>query len=240
MRRLGFADVDRYLAEVMSAAGSEERVALISALTTNVTSFFREPLHHRLFRSQVIPGLIKKLSHGQRVRIWSAGCSEGMEPFSLAMDLVDSVPPELLAGVRLLGTDIHPDVIARARTGTLRSAQLSGLSDEQRARFVTEDSRDGPRLSPELRRMVTFNQLNLLAPWPMRHRFDAIFCRNVVIYFTDAATRSLWPRFADALHPAGWLFIGHSERVAEDDTRLSLVGPTTYRLGALALPSEAP
>ncbi len=231
LRILDLPDFDAYADLVTGDGGRTEISAMISALTTNLSHFFREKHHFEIFRADVLPPLIARARAGGRVRVWSAGCSNGQEPFSIAMTLLDAGMPAD-ADVRILGTDIDPEVIRFARAGVYAEPMLTGLSDQARATYLEQSvGEDGARwqVRAPLRDLVKFRVLNLLEDWPMRGRFDAIFCRNVVIYFDDDARRRLWPRLARALEPGGFLFIGHSERVAGPARRLlSNTNVTTY------------
>jgi chemotaxis protein methyltransferase CheR len=240
LRVLGMADYTAYLALIGSDAGHGERRAMISALTTNVTQFFREAHHFEAFATHILPGLIAHARRGGRVRIWSAGCSTGQEPLSIAMTILSQAADAAKMDIRVLATDIDEVVIAHARAGRYDAAALSAIPGEHRARFVT-DAQDGPQLTDGPAQIVRFHQLNLHAAWPMTRSFDAIFCRNVAIYFTVETQAALWPRFASVLAPRGWLFVGHSERVPSGaDSHFMGCGITTYRLrgGVPGTPGE--
>jgi len=233
LRALRLSSFDDYCALVSGNDGGEERREMISALTTNVTHFFREDHHFERLKAEVLPTLFKKLSTGGRVRIWSAGCSTGQEPYSIAMTILDSAAYSSSMDIRILATDIDPKVISQGRAGCYNENTLSGLPDNLREKYF--DHTKGDRgstwtASSEVRNLVSFRELNLLHNWPMQGKFNVIFCRNVVIYF-DAATQSrLWKRFSTALDPAGWLFLGHSERVSDDCGALfTNQGLTAYR-----------
>lgn len=242
LRILALPDFESYCRLVESADGAGERDAMISALTTNVSHFFREDHHFAILREKVLPGLIARASAGGRIRIWSAGCANGQEPYSIAMTLRDA-GLRRDADIRILATDIDPNVIAHARAGLYPETMLSGLPDALRRAHFTQVP-EGPGIAwqvrSELREMIAFRELNLLRAWPMRGRFDAIFCRNVVIYF-DADTQSqLWPRFAGALEPDGWLFLGHSERISDDGLPYFLSrGMTSYQRSERAARAQA-
>jgi chemotaxis protein methyltransferase CheR len=230
LRALGMLDYAAYVALIGSHAGRDERRAMISALTTNVTQFFREAHHFETFATHVLPGLIAHARRGGRVRIWSAGCSTGQEPLSIAMTILSQAADAAAMDIRVLATDIDQVVIAQARAARYDAAALWAIPAEHRARFVTVGP-DGPRLSDGPSQIVRFQELNLHAAWPMTGCFDAIFCRNVAIYFTVETQAALWPRFASVLSPGGWLFIGHSERVPSGtDSPFMGCGITTYRL----------
>lgn len=217
LRALNLPDFEAYCRLVQSSDGQAELGSMISALTTNVSHFFREEHHFQLFRERLVPRLREKAEAGQRIRIWSAGCSNGQEPYSIAMTLHQEGLPEN-ADIRILATDIDPTVIEHARAGRYGETMISGLSPAHRDRFFTPVEQVAEptwQVTPSVRKLVTFRELNLLRDWPMRGRFDAIFCRNVVIYFDADTQARLWPRFARAMEPDGWLFLGHSERISE-------------------------
>lgn len=230
LRRLGLPDFASYYRLILQPGADSELQALTSAVTTNVTSFFRGPDQFAAL-TELLPELQERISKGQRVRIWSAGCSTGQEPYSIAMTILDQWPEAVRADLRILATDIDANVVLQARIGTY---DLDGIDLESSAvlsRFVSPGPRDRMiTVAPAVKSLVRFEQLNLLCPWPFRGQFDIIFCRNVVIYF-DAETRhNLWRRFAERLDPGSWLFVGHSERVDHDLQRwIKPLGVTRYQ-----------
>ncbi len=230
VRRLGLSDFASYRRLIEKPGAAKELEALTSAVTTNVTSFFRGP-DQFVALTELLPELRERVTKGNRVRIWSAGCSTGQEPYSIAMTILDQWPEAVRADVRILATDIDANVVAEARQGhfDVQGVDVSG-SDVLR-KFVSPGPRTGQiTIAPNVRSIVRFEQLNLLGHWPFRGQFDIIFCRNVVIYF-DAETRhKLWRRFAERLDPGSWLFVGHSERVDQSLQRwLRSAGVTRYR-----------
>ncbi len=233
LRALNMSTYDQYCALVASDAGAAERRELVSVLTTNVSHFFREDHHFDRLKEDVLPEMFQNLKAGKRVRIWSAGCSNGQEPYSIAMAILDFAPLPPNADLRILGSDIDPNVISFARNGTYDQTMLSGLPDRQKdAYFKPVSSGHGPawQAQDSLKNLVAFRELNLLHTWPMKGKFDIIFCRNVVIYFDEQTQAALYKKFAEVLPPGGWLFLGHSERVSEDHLKaLPPVGMTTYR-----------
>jgi chemotaxis protein methyltransferase CheR len=198
---------------------------MLTALTTNVTRFFREPHHFDHLKRQLVRWA-PAVRAGGRLRLWSAGCSTGQEPYSMAMTLLEAMPDAGGLDVRILATDIDPAVLETARAGRYAEEALEGVPAEARRAFLkAEDGRW--TMSEALRELIVFNELNLMNPWPIRGRFQAIFCRNVAIYFEAAAQERLWGRLTDALTADGRLYIGHSERVGEG--RLVSDGLTVYR-----------
>lgn len=226
LRQLSIPSFAAYRERLRGPDSSDERSALLSALTTNVTRFFREPHHFDALRTQVRETLAPAARRGERVRLWSAGCSLGHEPYSMAMTLLADLPEAGELDVRILATDIDPKVVERARRGQYSDEELEPVPEALAARGRVR--RNGVNeISDAVRGLVSFGVLNLHADWPMKGAFDAIFCRNVAIYFDDQTQARLWSRFADRLTPQGRLYIGHSER-AECDA-LQTDGLTIYR-----------
>jgi chemotaxis protein methyltransferase CheR len=239
LRASGHATLASYCSFLESDAGRRERSELVYSLTTNVTSFFREQHHFDALQERILPDLVARARSGGRVRLWSAGCSSGQEAYSLAMVVLDALPEAARCDLRILATDIDPHVLAQARTALYAEAQVEPVPDRMRRRFLEPaTARDGARawrVAEPVRALVAFRELNLLRDWPMRGRFDVIFCRNVVIYFDRDTQRRLWGRFAAALSAGGHLFLGHSERIDTatcDDFRV--VGTTMYQRAAPA------
>lgn len=232
LRALRLASYDDYCDLVQSAEGAGELGLMISALTTNVSHFFREEHHFDILRDTVLPVMIEKARRGGRVRLWSAGCSNGQEPYTLAMTLLESGATGNM-DIKILATDIDTTVVSHARAGFYPDRMLSGLPDRLRQKYFAADQADnetGFRAEASLKALVSFRELNLLRPWPMQASFDVIFCRNVVIYFDAETQDTLWKRFAAAMAPGSWLFLGHSERVSEGSLDLfEKRGVTAYQ-----------
>lgn len=231
MRQVGMSSFGEYLARVAAAkVDSSERKEFLSALTTNVSSFYRESHHFEFFTKHVIPGISHKLAAGEKVRIWSAGCSSGQEPYSIAMELLLACPDAQAPNVLILGSDIDPEILARAKSAQYTEAEIDGIPADRRGRFL-EKTPDGRfEMCGRIRSLIRFKELNLHGQWPMTGPFDAIFCRNVVIYFDETRQQALWPRFNGLLQKGGHLFLGHSERIHPlNGTGFESAGVTTYR-----------
>ncbi|MEL6170019.1 MAG: protein-glutamate O-methyltransferase CheR [Pseudomonadota bacterium] len=228
---LGLTDFDSYADLVETSAAEDEREAMISALTTNVTSFFRERHHFDLLAETVLPPLVAAAATGTRVRIWSAGCSSGQEPYSLAIALLEAGARAETHNIRILATDIDPPILAAAKAGVYPEEQVAEMPDHLvRTHFERTPSKGEFSVGRMPRALVTFRRLNLIERWPVSGPFDVIFCRNVVIYFSAATQGQLWRRFEALLSDGGHLFVGHSERVPPDlDLPLTPAGVTTYR-----------
>lgn len=230
LRTLRLASFRAYCDLVESPAGADERQAFLSALTTNVTRFFREPHHFEHLSARVLPALARAAAAGERVRLWSAGCSMGHEPYSMAMTVLEAIPDAARLDVKILASDIDPQVVEKARRGLYGAGDIEPVPAPLRARAFSRAGEDRFEVRPEIRALISFRTLNLMDAWPMQGRFDVIFCRNVAIYFDDATQARLWTRFAERLTPEGRLYIGHSERA--NARGLISDGLTVYRLGA--------
>jgi len=229
LRALNLQDFEAYSTLVCSAQGADERRCMISALTTNVSHFFREPHHFDILSQTVLPDLKKRIQSGGRIRIWSAGCSNGQEPYSIAMHLLRAEPLLAQADFKILATDIDPKVIAHAQAGIYTGHQTTGVCEDLKAEFL-QSGDDTFTMTQTVRKHVRFRELNLLADWPMQHRFDAIFCRNVVIYFDHDTQERLWPRFHGSMNADGTLFLGHSERISPPARfGFKTIGTTAYK-----------
>jgi chemotaxis protein methyltransferase CheR len=232
LRKLELDSFHDYCQLVAAPEGAAERLEMLSALTTNVTRFYREPHHFDHLRSHVLPPLLEAARHKARVRIWSAACSTGQEPYSIALTLLSLEPNAAVLDVKILATDIDPRVVADARRGVYPDAALVDVPPDLRKRyFAPTENRGEWQAAEDVRRLVAFRTLNLNADWPMQGKFHVIFCRNVAIYFDEPTQQAVWSRFATKLEPGGWLYIGHSERVTGPaSTRFVSEGVTAYRL----------
>jgi chemotaxis protein methyltransferase CheR len=216
LRALGLENFRQYCALVADAGNVDERQKMIAALTTNVTAFFREAHHFEHLRVKVLPTLLERARQGGRVRLWSAACSTGMEPYSMALAVLELAPDAGDYDLRILATDIDPNVVAEGREGVYPEQVMQPVPDAMKSRWMQSAGPTGSRrwrMGQALRDLVAFRELNLIGQWPMQGRFDVIFCRNVVIYFEETTQARIWSRFAETLHPGGQLYIGHSERL---------------------------
>lgn len=231
LRELGLPSYEAYC-EYLRDAGPEELVGLINAITTNVTSFFRENHHFEALASYMLPEAMKRNGASRRIRIWSAGCSTGEEPHCLAMVAAEVLPSSPRYDLKILATDIDSDVVAAATSGIYPLDRMSSVSQERLKRFFQKGGgeHEGCAVAKqELKSMITFRTLNLLHQWPMKGPFDVIFCRNVMIYFDQPTREKLVNRFSEMLTPGGYLCIGHSESIHAGSAPFKLVGKTIYR-----------
>jgi chemotaxis protein methyltransferase CheR len=234
LRKLGIESFKHYCALVESEHGADERGNMVAALTTNVTRFFREMHHFDHLKLNVLPELIPAIREGIPLRIWSAGCASGEEPYSIALTVLSVMPDAARFNVRILATDINKNVLAIAERGVYSDTAVTPIPRMQRAQWFAptrnKEGRKSWRVGEELRSLVTFRQLNLMDSWPMKRAYHAIFCRNVAIYFPDESHEQIWTRLAALLAPRGCLYVGHSERVNAITDKFQLEGCTTYRL----------
>jgi chemotaxis protein methyltransferase CheR len=232
LEALGLDNCEEYCALLTGPEGERELQPLINVLTTNKTEFFREKHHFHHLATVATPELLKaKLALGtRRLRIWSAGCSSGEEPYSIAMTLCQSVPDLALWDAKILATDIDTDMVEQGRRAIYDAEDLSSVPLGVRAKFVEPVGADKRyRIAPSVRSRVVFKPLNLHDPWPMKGPFDVIFCRNVVIYFDKPTQCRLFDRFADILCDGSYLYIGHSESLYNVTERFRSIGQSIYQ-----------
>ena len=230
LRALKLESFGQYIELIERGEGGEVE-EFVNAVTTNLTSFFREPHHFDYLGREMIPALVSR-GGAHRLRIWCCAASTGEEPYSIAIVLREA--QERLAGwnVKMLATDLDSNVLATGATGVYADERLKGMDPARVARFF--DKGGGAhagkfRVRDELRNLITFKQLNLMNDWPVRGPFDAIFCRNVIIYFDKATQRTLFERMAALQRPGDLLFLGHSESLHRVSDRYELIGRTIYR-----------
>ncbi|MDZ7260505.1 MAG: protein-glutamate O-methyltransferase [candidate division KSB1 bacterium] len=228
LRALGLGSFEQYLKYLKHDTTGQELALMIDALTTNKTSFFREPQHFDYLRRQIVPRLRME---GRKIRFWSAGCSSGEEPFSLAILLREEIPDIDRRDVRILATDISTRMLALARQAVYEENTLWDVPMPLLQKYFTP-VRDKPprtyRVNDNVRAIVRLARLNLIDAWPMKGPFDVIFCRNVMIYFDKDIRQQLIQRFYELLRPGGHLFVGHSESLTVLSHRLRYVQPAVY------------
>ena len=229
LRALGLADFRSYLELIESPEGEVELERMLNALTTNLTSFFREAHHFDHLKNAALRDCMEQQRAGEcRLRLWSSACSTGEEPYSIAMTLLDSEIDLSRVDVRILATDLNTDVLNQASSGCYGASVLTKCPEPCR-RYFQLASDGGGQAKASIRDLIRFRQLNLLGHWPMKGPFDIVFCRNVLIYFDTETKRRLVDRFVDILKPGGWLYLGHSEATSGNHPRLELIGRTIYR-----------
>lgn len=228
LKKLGFVDYSQYLSYLNDNWDSEEQT-LANAITTNLTSFFREAHHFEYLKNEIMPALLKKNYASKKVRIWSAGCSTGEEPYSIAMVLASM--EQRLAGwdIKILASDLDTNILQFAFDGCYQYEifdKVNGIDCLQY--FNTGDDESSIIASNRIKKYIHFKHLNLMESWPMQGGFDIIFCRNVLIYFNMETQKKLIKRFYRLQKPGDHLLIGHSESPQGIDGDYKLIGKTMY------------
>lgn len=222
-----FTQYCRYLEQNLAL----ELTPFINSITTNLTAFFREKHHFDFLLNKALPEIKNSNLRSRRIRIWSAGCSTGEEPYSISMT-VKQASFDRGWDVKILATDLDSNVVKHAKQGVYLENRVEGIDSGLIDRFFRRGSIAGDgklSVKDEVRDLVTFNQLNLMNAWPMKGKFDVIFCRNVIIYFSKETQRALFDRYADLLHDGGYMIIGHSESLHGVSKRFESLGKTIYR-----------
>jgi len=231
LRQLKITSFKEYL-QVARSDGSEERGNFINAITTNLTSFFREEHHFDFLKETVIPPLLQRNASSKKIRIWSAGCSTGEEPYSIAIALYESIPDIESWDVKILATDLDTNVISHGEQGVYDIERIASLSKLRKSTWFLKGR--GPhagsvKVDSRLKSLISFRQLNLMGSWPMRGPFDFMFCRNVVIYFDKDTQKVLFERYSKYLADSAYLFLGHSESLYKVSDKFELLGNTIYQ-----------
>jgi chemotaxis protein methyltransferase CheR len=235
LRALGMPSFADYCAFLFGVAGGDELVRMIDLATTNKTDFFREADHFTYLSQRALPEWLKRYGKGgaRRLTVWSAGCSSGEEPYTLAMVLHEFAAGSVDFDYRILATDICTQVLEKAHLAVYHEERADHIPAYLKRKYLlrSRDKSSGlVRVVPELREKVRFRRLNLMAgDFGMREQIDIIFCRNVIIYFDRPTQEKLLNRLCDHLPPGGYLFMGHSETLSGLDVPLTQVFPTVYR-----------
>ncbi len=231
LRKLGLTDYRSYL-ELLQAPGSVELESFVNSLTTNKTEFFRESHHFDFLHERVFKEIKERAMHGgdKKVRLWCAASSTGEEPYSLAMSLIESFGSASDWDLRILASDIDTDVLATAARGSYGEMAMEYLDGRFQKKYFHRQG-DQYVVDDSLKRLITYRKLNLNnSPWPIHTKFDAIFCRNVMIYFDSPTQRRLVDNLVSMIRPGGYLVIGHSESLLGFTNRLESLGNTIYRV----------
>jgi chemotaxis protein methyltransferase CheR len=233
LREGNFGSFSEYIRYVLDDPTGREFSLLVDSLSTNLTKFFREDQHFEYLRSQLLPRVLaaKQSRHHLRIRGWSAGCSTGEEPYSIAIILLEAIQGAGRWDVKLLATDVSTRVLERAKRGLYEKDRIEPIPLPLRNKYLTRSREDGVDLyevTPALREILIFRYLNLIQDWPVKGPLDFIFCRNVMIYFDKPTQGRLIGRFFDLLAPGGVLFTGHSESLTGIEHKFRYVQPTIY------------
>lgn len=232
LRHYGYKSYGEYYDHIINKDPSgEEMVQMINRVTTNKTDFFRENHHFEFLKQTVFPK-IKANSKDKKVRIWSAACSSGEEPYSIAMAAIEFFGIHSGWDIRILASDIDSEVLTKAENGTYAAERVADVSPERLERFyqpVQGDFGASFQLKDEVRQLIAFRRINFMeSAWPITIQFDAIFCRNVLIYFDEDTKDRVVTRFSDYIKPGGNLFIGHSENITRLTQYFRPLGKTIY------------
>jgi chemotaxis protein methyltransferase CheR len=225
----GYTSYKDYFEFMKSDPTNQELANLLNRLTTNHTYFLREKEHFDYYERIILPWIEHKMND-RDLRIWSAGCSSGQEPYTLSI-----VTMEYLIGrasmwdSTILATDISDRALTVARNGIYPAEELSGMPEEWRRKYFTMHDQYSFRVTPALRDNVAFKNFNLLEPFHIKKPFHTIFCRNVMIYFNNDTKQTLVNKFYDALHEGGYFFIGHSESLSTLNHKFKYISPSIYR-----------
>lgn len=231
LRALQFSSFQQYTDYLTGPKGNEEIVSFINSITTNLTKFFRESHQFRHIRENLIKQIVEeeKRTGNRRIRIWSAGCSTGLEPYSIAMVLRASIPDIKNWDVRILATDIDTNVLATGKAGIYERKLGDDIPEALYKKNVILLPNGTIEMHPQLKTMISFKSLNLFSQWPFKGPFDAIFCRNVMIYFDMEKRRELVSRYKELIKPGGYLYLGHSESLSGKEEGLSRDGHATFQ-----------
>ncbi|NQZ79763.1 MAG: protein-glutamate O-methyltransferase CheR [Colwellia sp.] len=212
----------------------QERDFFINAITTNLTSFFREQHHFDYISQHELPRIIKNgQANNKRLRIWSSASSTGEEPYSIAITLCEAMKAVMTQwDIKILATDIDSDVLAKGQSGIYELSRIEDIPMKFKKKYFQRGDRENSsniKVSQVLQQLITFKHLNLLHEWPMKGPFDIIFCRNVIIYFDHKTQQELFARYYELLKPGGLLMLGHSENLGQYQQYFENVGRTIFR-----------
>ncbi|MBN1763676.1 MAG: protein-glutamate O-methyltransferase [Sedimentisphaerales bacterium] len=233
MRLYKYNSFTEYIDFALSEAGRTEFYSLVDSISTNLTSFFREKVHFDYIREHFIPTLIEsKAGKGAHtLRAWSAGCSSGEEPYSLAITLTECLESKGHWDIKILASDVSTRILERAQAGTYDKDRIAPLNGAQKSRFFVPNRMEGVKVyqvKQSLQKIIRFRYLNLMENWPFTGPFDIIMCRNVMIYFDKATQEKLVNRFWNCQDKGGLLCIGHSESLTGINHKYGYIQPATY------------
>jgi len=236
LRKLGMKSFEDYCAYLFSDEGRRgELTNMIDEVTTNKTDFFREPAHFTFLTTKVLPSLVKteRYTSVNRLTIWSAGCSSGEEPYTIAMVVKDFVDSGQTIPFQVIATDISQRVLEKGQKAIYDEERVAPVPQEIKKKYLlrSRNAQSGlVRVAPEVRSCVSFRRLNFMdGDFGFREKIDVIFCRNVIIYFDKVVQERLLNKFCKCMKPGGYIFMGHSETLFGMDLPLEQVAPTVYR-----------
>jgi chemotaxis protein methyltransferase CheR len=227
LRNKGMTSVEEYIRHIESAEGANELVVMLDIMTTNKTSYFREVEHFKYMEKEILPRL-----KSNRMRFWSAACSSGEEPYSIAISLMENLRRIESKDVLILATDISSRMLEKVKGAVYSEENISDLPKAFLHKYFVKVQKNPSvfyKVKDNVRSIVRVAWLNLMEQWPMKGTFNVIFCRNVMIYFDRPTQEKLINRFYDYLEPGGYLFVGHSEGLSGVKHKFNYVKPATYR-----------
>lgn len=213
---------------LIKSGDDEEIIEMVNAITTNVTHFFRENHHFDFLKDTILPKLYQDKT--QRVRFWSAGCSSGQEPYSIAMTILENQLPAY-CDLKILATDLSTDILAKAKDGIYNKDAIKDMQKNRELKFFNylDKEKTTVQIKDNVKDLISFKQLNLMDKWPFKGPFQVIFCRNVIIYFQKDTQYNLFKKFAQMLVPGGYLILGHSEHVFDLNDTFQPIAKTIYQ-----------
>jgi chemotaxis protein methyltransferase CheR len=235
LRSLGLSSFADYRRLLGSSNGQAEIIEFTNAVTTNLTSFFREPHHFDVLRDEYLAARASDTRASRRIRMWCAASSTGEEAYSIAISVAEAIPDWQRWDIKILATDLDTNVLQSCMAGVYREERLRGMPRARVEQFFDASGPPGDRqfrVKPELASMISFRKLNLMHALPMKGPLDVIFCRNVIIYFDKDTQRSLFGRIAPLQRPGDLLFLGHSESLLQVSDAWTLMGKTIYKRNA--------
>lgn len=233
LRVLSMKSYDNYVDFLFTEQGLQSELrSLIDVVTTNTTEFFREPKHFEVLRHDILPDWVKNYGGHRDLRLWSAGCSFGMEPYTLSMVMHEFAAQNASFAFNILATDISTRALQHASKGVYELDKIGNIPESYRKKYLLKSKDPAKalvRMGPELRNTIAFKRLNFMEEFSFKNPLDVIFCRNVIIYFDKPTQERLFQRFCKCLASGGHLFIGHSESLSGMNLPLTQVAPTVYR-----------
>ena len=229
VRKLGLKNFTEYRA-FLNKNRDVEIIELVNSVTTNLTSFFRENHHFEFLRDTIVPEIRKRGT--KKIRVWSAGCSTGEEPYSITITLAEAIPDYKSWDIKILATDLDSNVVQKASSGVYELNRVDGIDKPLLKKYFKKGTGHNAgfvKMNPDLMQLISFKQLNLLHKWPITDTMDFVFCRNVVIYFDKPTKNKLVERYADLMIDNGYLFMGHSETLYKSTEKFQLLGKTIYQ-----------
>ncbi|MDD2390768.1 MAG: protein-glutamate O-methyltransferase CheR [Desulfobacterales bacterium] len=233
LRQTHFKKFSQYYKYLIEEDTGDELIEMLNAISTNLTSFFRESKHFDFLTEEALPSYASRLpsDRSRPLRVWSAGCSSGEEPYSIAIQLCEYLKSAATRDIHILATDISTKVLSTAVGGIYQEAQTGTISKELLRKYFQKGLgkwQGHYRIKAFVRNMVEFRRLNLMEPFSFHQPFDIIFCRNVMIYFDKKGQQTVIDKFYKHLVRGGYLFIGHSESLMSTKHRFKYVQPTIY------------